>query len=75
MVRILKRDEKIVLIKVLYVLIIALINAFLIHDLTKINFVYQYILGVPDIFILVMLLVYLMLVDNQRIKNKRLGIV
>ena len=75
MVRILKRDEKIVLIKVLYVLIIGVINSFLIHDLTKINFVYQYILGVPDIFILVMLLVYFMVVEDQHIKNKRLGIV
>ena len=75
MVRILKRDEKIYLIKVFYIIIIGLINAFLIRDLIKINFVYQYILGVPDIVILGILLVYCMVADNERIKNKHLGIV
>ena len=75
MVSDLKKDERILIIKLLYTLIIFYVNFFLIMYLSRINNVYEYILGVPNTIILLFLLMYAIILQREIIKNKRLGIV
>ena len=75
MVSELKKDERILIIKLFYTLIIFYVNFFLIMYLSKTNNVYNYILGVPNGIILLFLLIYAIILQRQIRKNKQLGIV
>ena len=75
MVSDLKKDERILIYKLFYTLIIFYVNFFLIMYLSKTNNVYAYILGVPNMIILLFLLIYAILLQRQIRKNKRIGIV
>ena len=75
MVSDLKKNERILIIKLFYTLIIFYVNFFLIVYLSKTNNVYDYILGVPNMIILLFLLIYAIILQRQIRKNKRLGIV
>ena len=75
MVSDLKKDERILIYKLFYTLIIFYVNFFLIMYLSKTNNVYEYILGVPNSIILLFLLIYAIILRSQIRKNKHLGIV
>ena len=75
MVSDLKKDERILIYKLFYTLIIFYVNFFLIMYLSKTNNIYDYILGVPNMIILLFLLIYAIILQRQIRKNKRLGIV
>ena len=58
MTKIFTKDEIIFLIKMIYILIIGGINDILITHLSKYNFNYYYVLGLPNAFLLLFVSIY-----------------